>query len=228
MTAPAGFWPRYAAWSLDAAVVAAAVSALGAPWWAGRLQAMQAGQAAIGRRAGQVMADSALADLNFAGFARRLMADPALHAALGQVGAALGALVLGWLLAYALLGALVEIVGVASPWQATPGKRALGLRVVAADGGRLGAGRAALRYFAGSLSWLTLNVGHLVAVARPEQRALHDRLAGARVDRSDERGMPAWAWWWIGLQLLGALAATVWLSWSFQAALQAALDPGML
>ncbi|MEI2453213.1 RDD family protein [Lysobacter firmicutimachus] len=228
MTAPAGFWPRYAAWSLDAAVVAAATTVLGAPLWSGYCEAMRRGWAAIGRRTAQIMADSALADLNFAGFFRRLLADPALHAALGEVGVAFGALLLGWLLAYAALGAVYEVACVAGPWRATPGKRALGLRVAAADGGRLGAGRAALRYLGGALSWLTLNIGHLVAVAKPEQRALHDRLAGARVDCIDARGMPAWAWAWIGLQLLAALAATAWLSLALQAALEAALDPGML
>ena len=121
MTAPAGFWPRYAAWSLDAAAVAAAATALGAPLWSERLQAMREGQAAIGRRAAQVMADSALADLNFAGFVRRLMADPALHAAAGDVGAALGSLVLGWLLAYAALGAVYEVGCVAGPAEGEKG-----------------------------------------------------------------------------------------------------------
>jgi hypothetical protein len=38
-----------------------------------------------------------------------------------------------------------------------------------------------LRHAAGSLSWLTLNLGHLLAALPPHKRALHDWIAGARV-----------------------------------------------
>jgi len=69
----------------------------------------------------------------------------------------------------------------ASAWQATPGKRWLGLKVVDLHGTRIGWGRASARFLAGTLSWLTLNLGHALAGWRADGRALHDLVAGTRV-----------------------------------------------
>jgi uncharacterized RDD family membrane protein YckC len=45
--------------------------------------------------------------------------------------------------------------------------------------------RAAARFFAGSLSWLSLNLGHAMALFRRDGRALHDLIAGtAVIDRN--------------------------------------------
>ena len=79
------------------------------------------------------------------------------------------------------IAALYFIGFEASRWQATPGKRLLGLQVQSEQGGRLELARTALRFFAGSLSWLSLNLGHALAGWRKDGRALHDLLAGARV-----------------------------------------------
>jgi uncharacterized RDD family membrane protein YckC len=66
----------------------------------------------------------------------------------------------------------------------TVGKLVMGARVVATDGGLLPPGAAFLRAIA---HWLTLvfmlGVGHLLAGLRKDKRALHDLLAGSRVDR---------------------------------------------
>ena len=69
----------------------------------------------------------------------------------------------------------------ASAWQATPGKRWLGLQVVDLEGARIGWGRAGARFLAGGLSWLSLNLGHALAGWRKDGRALHDLIAGTRV-----------------------------------------------
>lgn len=221
---PAGFWPRYAAWSLDAALVAALTCLLGAGLWR-RLAAEAArAYAEVNARVAEAMSSSALDDLDFAGFAARVSADPGVHAAAAAATSALTALVLGWVLAYAALGLVYEVAFVGfAPWRATPGKRALGLRVAARGGGELGAARAALRYLAGALSWLTLNVGHMMAAAKPEHLALHDRIAGASVRRDGAAGMPPWGWLWLAAQATAALAAAVWLMWTLQASLDAAL-----
>ena len=62
----------------------------------------------------------------------------------------------------------------------TPGKWLLGLRVVALGGGRVGIGRAALRFAGYLLSALPFYLGFLWVLG-PERRGFHDRLAGTEV-----------------------------------------------
>ena len=64
---------------------------------------------------------------------------------------------------------------------ATPGKMALGLRVVTADGGPISVGLAIGRYFAMYLSGLTLMIGYIMAGFDSQKRALHDYICGTRV-----------------------------------------------
>ena len=71
-----------------------------------------------------------------------------------------------------------------SKWQATLGKKALGLRVTGMDGQRIGFGRATGRYFGKILSALTLMVGFMMAGFTPRKQALHDMIAGTLVIRS--------------------------------------------
>lgn len=67
--------------------------------------------------------------------------------------------------------------------EATPGKRILGLRVVRADGGRVGTGRVIGRYFAESLSFVTFLAGYVMAAFDDEKRSLHDYMCDTRVVR---------------------------------------------
>jgi uncharacterized RDD family membrane protein YckC len=64
---------------------------------------------------------------------------------------------------------------------ATPGKMALGLKVIRADGSPLSAGLATGRYFAMMLSAMIFFIGYIMAGFDPEKRALHDRLCETRV-----------------------------------------------
>ena len=64
---------------------------------------------------------------------------------------------------------------------ATPGKMALKIKVVMADGSALTYGRAASRYFGELLSSLTCMAGYVVAAFDQEARALQDHVAGTRV-----------------------------------------------
>lgn len=67
-------------------------------------------------------------------------------------------------------------------WDATPGKRMLGLKVLRADGSSLSKGRIVGRYFAEFVSSLTLLIGYLMAAFdKEERRALHDRMCDTRV-----------------------------------------------
>lgn len=65
---------------------------------------------------------------------------------------------------------------------ATPGKMAVKIKVVGADGSKLTYGRAAGRFFAEILSGCpTLMIGYIMAAFDQEKRALHDRICGTRV-----------------------------------------------
>jgi uncharacterized RDD family membrane protein YckC len=59
---------------------------------------------------------------------------------------------------------------------------ALQIRVVSMDGGPLSFGQAVGRYFATFLSALILGIGFIMAGVRSDKRALHDLLAGTRVE----------------------------------------------
>ena len=66
---------------------------------------------------------------------------------------------------------------------ATPGKMAVGVKIVMADGSAITPGVAIGRYFGTILSMLILCIGYMMAGWDEEKRALHDRLAGTRVIR---------------------------------------------
>jgi uncharacterized RDD family membrane protein YckC len=64
---------------------------------------------------------------------------------------------------------------------ATPGKMAVGLKVVTSEGGAIDYKRAVARYFAEILSGLICYAGYIMAAFDEERRALHDRLCDTRV-----------------------------------------------
>lgn len=66
-------------------------------------------------------------------------------------------------------------------FDATPGKMALGLKVLRTDGTKLTVGRIIGRYFANVVSALTLSIGYIIAAFDDEKRALHDRMCDTRV-----------------------------------------------
>jgi uncharacterized RDD family membrane protein YckC len=69
----------------------------------------------------------------------------------------------------------------------TLGKLAVGVRVVGVDGAPLPFGAALLRWFALFLSLMPLGFGFLMAGLRRDKRALHDLVAGSRVERIPAR-----------------------------------------
>jgi uncharacterized RDD family membrane protein YckC len=82
--------------------------------------------------------------------------------------------VLNWLY-YALLES--------SSWQATLGKKALGLEVTDLEGRRISFGRATGRFFAKIISALILWIGFIMAGFTEKKQALHDMIAGTLVIR---------------------------------------------
>ncbi|MGH7326332.1 MAG: RDD family protein [Candidatus Rokuibacteriota bacterium] len=69
----------------------------------------------------------------------------------------------------------------------TLGKMLLGVRVVGADGAPLTVGAALLRWLAYFASALPVGLGFVMAGLRRDKRALHDLVAGSRVERGPAR-----------------------------------------
>jgi len=78
------------------------------------------------------------------------------------------------------LGILYEAVFLSSPWQASPGKRLLGLKVVDQNGLPISFWRAFGRTAAKILSSILL-IGYIMAFFTKDKRALHDLMAGTIV-----------------------------------------------
>jgi len=97
---------------------------------------------------------------------------------LGEVGAMLVALPVTFGIA---IGYEVFFI---RKYDATPGKMALGLKLLRANGDKLTAGRVVGRYFANLLSALVLYIGYIMAGFDDEKRALHDRICDTRVIRT--------------------------------------------
>src|SRR5690606_35167294 len=210
--APAGLLRRYLAWSLDMVVPLAVAGALCATRIAAAAARVSAALDALAHGAGRRAR------------ARGWLGAPAWREAVAAVSVAVTDVVVAPMLLAATF-ALAWFAGFeASPLQATPGKRALGLRVEGVDGARLGPGRAALRHVAGALSWLTLNFGHLLAAMPSRHQALHDRIAGARVLQRRDGRVPAWSIGWLVLQLFAAAAAGACLFLSAHRAIERAFD----
>ncbi|HMH50728.1 MAG TPA: RDD family protein [Candidatus Acidoferrum sp.] len=73
----------------------------------------------------------------------------------------------------------------------TIGKLVVRAHVVLVDGGPVPVGVALLRFFAYFASCVTLGLGYLMAGLRRDKRALHDLIAGTRVERRlPERAAP--------------------------------------
>jgi uncharacterized RDD family membrane protein YckC len=68
---------------------------------------------------------------------------------------------------------------------ATPGKMALGLRVVRPNGAPVSLGRAFGRYFGKWLSSFILGIGYIMAGFDSQKRALHDMICDTRVVKAD-------------------------------------------
>jgi uncharacterized RDD family membrane protein YckC len=201
---PAGFWKRYVAYFLDALLVLAVSQG-----------ALSLVFALAGRESGDLVWS----------LWRSLVAPgatlPDLPAAIAMLRELLPELL--WLgavstVAYASVAVPYALWFENSPKHATPGKQAVGLRVTARDRGPPTRGQVMARVLAAGLSWLTLNLGHALAGWTRERRALHDYLAGTRVENVDpaRAAMPAWGWAIIALNaafLLAVMGMSVVLGW---------------
>jgi len=68
-----------------------------------------------------------------------------------------------------------------SSWQATVGKKTLGIKVVDKNGGRISFGTATVRYFGKSLSGIIFCIGYMMAGWTKKKQGLHDMIASTYV-----------------------------------------------
>jgi uncharacterized RDD family membrane protein YckC len=106
----------------------------------------------------------------------RFAANPA------DLGSALSKVGLAWLISVTV-GCSYETYFIGK-MAATPGKMAMGLKVVRADGSPVDYARAAGRYFSKVLSAIILFIGYIMAGVDSQKRALHDMICDTRVIRT--------------------------------------------
>ena len=70
-------------------------------------------------------------------------------------------------------------------WQATFGKRLMGLRVSDLSGNRISFGRASGRYFSKIISSIIFCIGYIMAGLTDKKQGLHDKIAGTLVLRGN-------------------------------------------
>jgi len=85
------------------------------------------------------------------------------------------------LLVFTVLCCVYTVGFHASKYQATPGKMLMAIKVVGYDGRRISYVRAFWRFWAESLSVLTLGIGFVMAAFTDRKQALHDILCSTYV-----------------------------------------------
>lgn len=223
---PAGFWRRYAAWSLDAvpALLLACLSTRTQLHAMGSTLATTT-HALVDRLAATMLHAFEQGSGMFLA-ALTLTLDPGLRDGSRVLAAALIQGLQWTAVVFAVLMLLLHVAFEQSRWRGTPGKHVLGLVVADAQGAAPSLSRSLLRNLAGTLSWLSFNLGHALAAVPPQHRALHDHIAGTQV-LAPPAPLPRWARAWLYAQavlLLVLLACTLtWMQGALDAALMLAL-----
>lgn len=181
MTAPAGFWRRLLAYGVDSTLQALLLLPVGWPWLQHTHDVFSIDRIGVQQRLLELLDASVIATASPLDLATAWSSDPTLHAALTRLINHLATATTYATGVVVAVAALYFIGFEASSRQATPGKQWLGLRVCTLDGQRPSLGRTVLRFVAGSLSWLSLNLGHALAAWTPRKQALHDLIAGTLV-----------------------------------------------
>ncbi len=141
--------------------------------------------------------------VHYAGFWIRLVAY-VIDAILVYIMALIGGLIVGFIIGVAASGAhgdegfrmLVQLAGAlvglgvglfyfiyfpSGSWQATPGKRIVGIHLIREDGGRVSGLLALGRYLSYLISSLIVGIGFFMIGWNKEKKGLHDIICGTRV-----------------------------------------------
>jgi uncharacterized RDD family membrane protein YckC len=96
-------------------------------------------------------------------------------------GTAFSALQIGILAGFYVVAILYFAITESSAWQATLGKKAVGIIVTDLDGNRISFGKALGRLFAKIISAIILYIGFFMAGFTEKKQGLHDMIAGTLV-----------------------------------------------
>ncbi|MBS0217875.1 MAG: RDD family protein [Proteobacteria bacterium] len=183
---------RCAAFLIDFLVLATVALLLTATWWRVDLSEADTAIDSLRSTMDATMVRALDTNADATGFYASLFSDPSLHAAMTAFANHVSSAIVIVAFAYALLSAVWNLGGELSSWQGSPGKHLLDLRVVDISGKRATFAQLFVRQLAAGLSWLTLNMGHLLAWW-PPFRSLHDRIADTSVVAAPGAGpLPAW------------------------------------
>ena len=123
-----------------------------------------------------------------------------------------GATLFSWQLVTLVLAWLYFSIWESGAKQSTWGKRLLGIKVVGADGGRIGFGRATARFFCKTLSYFLCYIGFIMAAFTNRKRALHDMIVETYVVKKDfqpGQELPATKTHWLWLILVSVLIVCI-------------------
>lgn len=109
-------------------------------------------------------------------FATGLLMSPLSGGAVSPEAIGVWAGILGWSSSLAYY-----IVFTGGTWQATPGKRMLGIQVIRTDGQKVGYGLAFGRMLAYVISSITVYIGFFMVGWTDQKKALHDMICSTRV-----------------------------------------------
>ena len=200
---PAGFWKRYAAYFIDVVILYIAVEILSTLFFS--FQSQSAVESLK-----QTLASLQTATANGE--------EPDLVGVMQTVEAVLMPVFIFSTVAYFVLAGIYFSLMESSRYQATLGKRLLGIKVTNANGEPIALPQSIGRFVSASLSWVTMNLGHALAAWTPERRALHDYLAQTRVENADPTSprMPILGWLIIIINILlfvGSCALLMTMMW---------------
>ena len=200
---PAGFWKRYAAYFIDVVILYVVVEVLSMLFFS--LQSQSALESLK-----QTLASLQTATANGE--------EPDIVGTMQTLQAVLMPVFIFSTVAYFVLAGAYFTMMESSRYQATLGKRLLGIKVTNANGEPIALSQSIGRFLAASLSWVTMNLGHALAAWTPERRALHDYLAQTRVENVDPKNprMPILGWLIIIINILlfvGSFALLMMLMW---------------
>ena len=122
-------------------------------------------------------------EMNYAGFWRRFAASIIDGIILGAITGILMA-IFGAQQTASWLGSVIGIIYVIGFWTwrgQTPGKMAVGVKIIKTDGSPIGIGRAVLRYIGYLVSTIIIFIGYLMIAWDSKKQGLHDKIAGTYV-----------------------------------------------
>ena len=221
----AGFWPRAVAWCVDALIVGALSCLLSSSWTRGDMNALGMRWRGLGTTLGNALRSSVARGEDAVTFMAAMLVDGSpLRIGISEVIDAIRAAALPPLIAFVLIGLHYWPLQESAARGATIGKQLLGLRSASTSGEHLSPMPALKRHLAGTLSWLTLNIGHLFAARAPMHQALHDRIAHTQVLWREDalRRLPAWGRVLLVLVVLLPVVLAISAAMSLAGAMQAA------